>query len=218
MAQLTPIIFRTLLAFPALAVMLLAVPRLIGGVALEAVFPIPSRMEMNVPLEPVDYRHALKTLSSSNGSDGEAWILRAEAAALAGEPGASAMAAEGLSRIPASTRAWILIAETSPDTAMRKRALERLLRLFPHEYWLAGRKVSVGAALWPELSEEARAALLVEAKRLWTEPTLRTQLWPVLAGEGGSELLTRAFADDPEGLREMNRWVALRRWRYSWGG
>jgi hypothetical protein len=218
MAQFGPILFRTALALPPIFLVLMAVPRFIGGLAIDAVFPVPARMEMNVPLETEEYRAAANTLLRAGTADGEAWILRAEAASFAGQAGAKPMLEQGLRRNPSSPRGWMLLAETSADTRQRVRVLEFLLEEFPFEYWIAGRKVSAGAMLWDDVSEEARGALLTLGKRLWTEPALRDQLWAVLATGGGPELLTRAFADDPEALRELNRWVALRRWRYSWGG
>jgi hypothetical protein len=218
MAQFGPILFRTVLALPPIILVAMAAPRFFSGIAIDAAFPVPARMEMNVPLDLAQYQRAAKALAYANAADGDAWILRAEATSFAGEGGAGAMLQEGLRRNPSSARGWMLFVEATADAPERARALEFLLGKFPYEYWIAGRKVSAGATLWNDVSEEARAAILAEGRRLWTEPTLHEQLWPVLTTDGGPELLTRAFADDPDSLRELNRWVALRRWRFSWGG
>jgi hypothetical protein len=208
-------LLRIALLLPAAAVVAAAYPRLVSGMALEAAFPYTAYLEMNVFLSPASYAYIARILAHSPPADGETQILRAEAAVDAGEPIATTIAItkSGLAHAPCSARGWILLAAllSNNDPKDAVAALSLAIELAPREYYLIGPRAVVGAALWKFLPGETRARLIEDARLLATESALRDQLRILLGAKGGSALVTRAFANNPEQLREINRSLARER-------
>jgi hypothetical protein len=214
------LVFRILLLAPAVALLIPAIPRLYSGTAVEAAFPVPVYMAMDVVLPHAAYEGAARALSHAAAQDGEARIAQAEAAALAGHPAAeiAALLQAGLTRAPMSVRGWTLLAELPPTgPAPRRQALRNAIALGPYEVSLSGRRVRRAALLWEEMTPEAREATLRQARLLWREPALRGQIRPLLRAPGGAVLLTRAFAQDPASLAALNRWAVRDRLRERLG-
>lgn len=200
---------------PALLVTLAAVPRITSGLALEAAFPVPTYIAMNVSLPTKSYKAAAALLARASASDGETQILRAEAARLGGVPDREVVpiVENGLSSDPASSRGWTLLSETltHTDRARSAKALGIALELSPYDYFLAGRRTRDGAALWDILPADSRALLIRQAALLWTEPLLHREIIPTLSAPGGAALMTRALSDDPDQIRKLNQWVLRHR-------
>ena len=203
------------LLLPAVLVSVLAIPRFVSGLALEAAYPVPPYIAKNVVLPRKSYATAAAILSHADPSDGETQIARAEAAHLAGEPDAQVIpiVENGLSHDPASARGWTLLCEVlqRTDRARSAKALTIALELARYDYFLAGRRARDGAVLWDAIAADDRPLLLRQAQLLWTEPQLHSEIPPLLNTPGGAALMTRALSDDPQQIRSLNRWVARRR-------
>ena len=201
---------RTLIFVPGFLLAGAAVPRLISGLALEAAFPAPIYMDANVQLPRAAYEQARKALSQADPRDGQAKIAEAEAAHLAGYPAQEILPKliVALNHAPGSAKGWALLAElqASQKPQSGAAALGLALEFAPFDYWLAGRRVNMGAQIWDALNTDDRASLLRQTRLLWTDEQLRNNLPPLLATEPGLRLINRAFADDPDTLRALNRW------------
>jgi hypothetical protein len=204
-------VYRLLLLAPALVLALVAGHRLLSGLANDAAFPVPVYMAANVRLPPAAYQHAYDALGQASPRDGEALIARAEAGAQAGDADETVtrIVAQGLSQVPSSAAGWTLLAELRARGAEDAGgALTTAFQFAPYDYWLAGRRAELGAALWPRLSPETQERVMRQTRMLWSEPGLRRHIRPLLRAAGGRALVTRAFAQSPGDLRELNRWVA----------
>lgn len=206
---------RVLALLLPLALIAVAIPHLIDGVALENAFPVPVYTEMNVAMPRSSYVSAANALAQGMRRDGDRAVAQAEAEANAGGTPSDVVATlmSGLSQSPASPRGWMLLAERLSRTD-RKQAGEALtvaLTLSPNDYWLLGRMERDAGYLWDNLSQDARAVAVNAAPTLWKMPELRVYLRPVLATKAGPKLVTSAFQLDPEELRALNRWVAEQR-------
>lgn len=208
---------RLLLILPAVVLFLSAVPRLLSGRAIDAAFPVPVYIAADVPLPRAAYMAAEAALAHASPGDGEAWVSRAEAAALAGEPANRVLpiVQAGLAKTPASASGWTLLAElqAAGDPWQSASALQLAFDFGPNDFWLGGRRAALGAALWPSLSDPMRERVLRQVRLLWTEPQLRPELRRVLATPAGAVLLKRAFESAPETLREINRWITREKLR-----
>lgn len=206
---------RILLLLPAILLALLAAPKFLAGRALDAAFPVPVYVAMNVPLPVASYGEAAARLDRARDADGGMALIQAELLALQNAPGArvSALAGQGLSATPASARGWLVMAESQRDSnpALAGRALGMALGLAPYDYWIAGRRATDAARLYPRLRGETQAMAERQAQMLWDEPRLRPQLLTVLASPGGSDLVMASFRARPDDLRALNRWVARER-------
>ena len=197
------------------ALIVVAIPHLIDGVAYESAFPVPVYTEMNIEMPRRAYIRAANALAQGIPRDGDRAVMEAESEADAGAAPTKVLPilTEGLSRSPASPRAWILLAEQLSRTD-RKRAGEALsvaLTIAPNDYWLLGRMERDAGSLWDVLSRDARDVAVNAAPALWKDPQLRPYIRPVLGTRGGPKLMTSAFWFDPEELRALNRWVEEQR-------
>jgi len=200
---------------PAVLLLAVAIPRFESGLAVDAAFPVPAYMVLNVPLPANSYRAAADALANASGRDGRAVLEHAEAASLSGDSptGVMEMLRTGLTETPASVRGWTLLAErlVDQDGKAAATALEHSLLLGRYEYFVAGKRARVAAAVWDQLSPDAQAAMLPQARLLWTEIALRPEMTLLLSTQAGREMMGRAFRDDPEQLRALNRWLAQER-------
>ena len=142
-------------------------------------------------------------------------LRRAEALSLARPQGKNVVALlqDGLAKSPASVRGWTLLAEQL-DTIDHQKAAQALGQSFllgPYEYFVALKRARQAAVLWDDLAIDAREAALEQTRLLWTEESLNDGILRLLDTQGGSELLARAFIDEPEELRTINRWVTAER-------
>jgi hypothetical protein len=206
---------RALLLLPAILLALFALPKFLSGRELDAAFPVPVYVAMNVTLPPRSYGDAAARLGRARDADGGMALMQAELLALQNGHDARvpALAGQGLSATPASARGWLVMAEAQRDfnPAFAARALGMALGLAPYDYWIAGRRAVDAARLYPHLRGETRAMAERQAQMLWDEPRLRPQLFTVLASPGGSDLVTAAFRARIDDLRALNRWVAAER-------
>lgn len=202
-----------LIAFPVL-IAIAALPRLVSGLAEEAVFPAEPYMQMNVPLVRRFYASTARILGDAPASDGDTQLWRAEALLRSGQTKAAAdVARAALLRTPASARGWILLAaalsRSDPEKAANALALS--LELAPREYFLIPVRVQVGAVLWRHLPQNAQDRLLEDVRWLAADERQRPALRALLAGKGGPALVTRALVDNPRELRALNRSLARER-------
>jgi hypothetical protein len=205
------------LFLPAALLVAAALPRFQSGRAIDAAYPVPAYTVMNIGLPASAYRAAADVLAGVNAEDGRTSIERAEIASLAGAPHNEVMSLleDGLARTPASVRGWALFAEQTveADRARAGKALAHSLLLGPYEYYVMAKRARAAAQLWDVLPSDGSSAALDQARRLWTESALNHEIPALLIVKGGPELITRAFHDDPEDLRALNRWLAAERRR-----
>jgi hypothetical protein len=198
-----------------LALIAVAVPHLIDGVAFENAFPVPVYTEMDVAMPRGVYANAANALAHGMQRDGDRAVMQAEAEANAGGARSKVLwdVQRGLEQSPASPRAWMLLAEELSRTD-RKRAGEALsvaLTLAPNDYYLLARMERDAGYLWDDLSRDARDVAANAAPMLWKFPELRVYIRPVLAMRGGPKMISSGFQYDPEELRALNRWVQEQR-------
>ena len=206
---------RLALLAPTLFLILLAVPRFQSGLAIDAAYPVPTYMIVGASLPQSSYRDTAAVLGNAFRGDGETLLRRAEAVSLM-QPeaeGAVGLFEEGLTKSPTSVRGWALLAEhlASVNRTRAAQALGQSLLLGPYEYYVAARRARQAAIFWDDLPADAHALALRQARLLWTEASLNEGILRLLAVDGGAELIARAFQDEPEELRAINRWVAAER-------
>ena len=201
-----------------LFVFVIAAFRMQSGFAVDRAFPVPIYMVMGVPVPHGAYVQAAQTLQHANPKDGEAMIAAAEAATRAGALPLQVIprARLGLQKSPASARGWTLLAEEylaerrGPEAT---RALSTALLLSPFDYWIAGRRAHVAAALLDDLDHDTRASADRQAELLWETPGLRDEIPGLLRAPGGRRLMAEALATDSQSVRALNRWLAGERRR-----
>ena len=202
-----------LMLIPALVLCVYAIPHFMNGVAVDGAIPVPNYMIAQIAMPKPAYVDAVMALRQASPRDGYAAIARAEAALHAGAPPFSQapVLAQGLTQEPASARGWLLLSNVWASTTDKKKAAQALaqaLLLAPHEYWLIGLRARQAAFLWPYLDADTQALALEQARMLWEEPILRGQLQPLLSSPEGVRLVARAFAGQPDEIREMNRFLS----------
>jgi len=202
-------VLRTAIVLPGVLLAGAAFARLISGLALEAAFPVPFFINANAPLPSPAYEGAREALAHASHSDGQAKITEAEAASLAGAPPPDVLPIliSALEDAPSSARGWTLLAELDApqDPKTAAAALGMALQLAPFDYWLGSRRANVGARLWDALGSDARDSLLFQTRLLWSEEQLRDSVVGLFATQQGAALVGRAFVEDPDTLRELNR-------------
>jgi len=210
------------LLLPPLLLVAAAIPRFQSGLAIDAAYPVPAYAVLNLALPANSYRAAADVLAGANRNDGRTAIERAEIASLAGAPSQEVvkLLEDGLARTPASVRGWTLLAEqvAAQDRSRAGKALAHSLLLGPYEYYVTAKRAQAAAQLWDVLPPDADEVALGQARRLWTESPLNREIPFLLTLKGGPELMTRAFRDDPEDLRALNRWLASEGRRRRAGG
>jgi hypothetical protein len=202
-------VLRTVIFAPAVVLASLALPRLMSGLALLLVLPVPYVIDANGQLPARAYKAAQNVLAHVSTFDGQAKIWQAGAAYLAASPveDVRSILVPALERTPSSPEGWTLLAEIeAPGNPKRAAsALGLALQLAPFDYWLASRRANAGARLWDALSMEERDSLLRQTRLLWSEKQLRDKIVSLFAAPEGAALAGRAFANDPDILRELNR-------------
>ncbi len=202
------------LVLPAALLLLLAIPRFVAGLAVDGTFPVPAGIATNRTFSKQEYQKAAALLSLAAAGDGESQIARAQALWRSGADPATVLpiVRGGMARSPTSIQGWTVLAEMlqGQDPAGAAKALSLALDLSPHDYWLVGRKTRAGAALWKDLTPDARTQVITQARLLWTQEEMRPQILPVLQIQGGASLMTQAIAD-PDDIRTLNRYVVRMR-------
>lgn len=198
---------------PAAFLVMMAVPRLRTGIAVNEAFPVPVYMTMDYRVPRADYLAAAGFLAGADPQDGNAAIARAEALGNSGAPAAvvRTILRRGLGAAPVSARGWLLLAEREPDPANAARALQLSLTFANYDYWLAARQAKDIAALWPAIAQQDRPEDLRRLRLLWDAPELRRALPDFLAGARGPALLTEAMKSTPDDIRGLNLWLAQMR-------
>lgn len=206
---------RALLTLLPAALIAVAIPHLIDGMAIESAFPVPVYLQMNAVQTHQAYVDASDALSRGSAADGDRAILEAESKVLAGADKSATLATlrNGLSRSPATARGWTLLAEqlASSDRRGAGQVLAIALMLAPNDYFLTCRLIRDAGALWDVLPDDARRIAISEAPAMWKTPDFRPYIRAVLATKSGPKLMTEAFRLEPDELRAMNRWVAEQR-------
>jgi hypothetical protein len=189
----------------------LALPRLQSGIALEAAFPVPEYMRQNISLPRDAYLAAVAKLSNANEKDPRSALLATEAEIFLGRDPAHVEQAlrQHLREMPASARGWLLLGErlSFHDTKAAARALSQSLSISPLEHALIGRQARLSARLWDDLPNRSRRIALRQVAQLWASPILRPELSSLQATDGGEDLLERAFANTPETHHTVSAWV-----------
>jgi hypothetical protein len=203
-------VYQVVLLVPVALLFLTAVPRLQSGLAIDAAFPVPNYVLVDYLLPENSYRVAAEVLTGASSEDGQTLILLAEVAAHANLPQQAILnlLRDGLSRSPASSRGWALLAEQIQDRRRAAAALTQSLLLAPYDYFLAGRRGREGALLWDVLPVDDRRSVLQQARLIWSEPILYGEIEPLLMVSGGADLLARAFEDEPQELQALSLWIA----------
>ena len=203
------------LLVPVLLLVFAATPRLQSGLAVDAAYPVPILMVADLSVPQSSYLDTAVILAAAHRDDGESKLQYAEALSLAqpGDEMVLELLRDGLAISPASVRGWALLAEElgAVEPQRAAQALGLSLLLGPYEYFVALKRARQAAMLWDGLSTDARAAALEQTRLLWSEESLNDELLRLLDTQGGSELLARAFINDPEELRAINRWVTTER-------
>jgi hypothetical protein len=203
------------LLVPSLAFAVSGLIHLDNGLVLDSAFPVPLYLDRNVRVPNAALRDGVKLLRKSNLDDGNSQIAAAETGLLAGDrsPRNLQKIETGLASAPASAEGWVVYAEAlrSSNPAKAGEALDHAFILAPYDYFWAARRALLFADLWDHLSPDTRIDGLQQAKLLWEEPLLHYQLMFLLAAPGGTDLLTRAYADKPDTIRVINRWIMAQR-------
>jgi hypothetical protein len=206
-----------LLLLPAILLACFGVVGLRNGTAEDAAVPVPIYMVAQVPMARAAYADATAALAHADRRNGEAIITRAEAEWHVSAPPTevASLLTAGLMEEPASARGWTLLSEVLVVTDKLKAAdaLTQALVLAPREYWLIEARARDAAILWPELGNDSQAMALEQARMLWKEPVLRNQLRLILQTPEGVSIINQAFADQPDEIRAMNRWLRRERER-----
>lgn len=197
---------------PSAALALFGFLRFADGLARDSAIPVPGSMIAGERLVKGAYTAAYDALAKADQSDGDAAIVRAEAARFARlpEPLQMRLLEQGLIRSPASVRGWTLLAISSADSNPRLAALAlgQALVLSPADFWTADMRAVAAAGLWNYLDKDAQDEALAQTRLLWEEPILRPAILDLLPAPGGAQLVTRAFARNKEELVFLNGWVS----------
>jgi hypothetical protein len=102
---------------------------------------------------------------------------------------------------------------TYSDPTRAARALGQAFVLAPYDFFWAGAKSQLSSQLWDYMDPDTKRTALREVRMLWEEPMLRDEILPLLARPAGNDLLTRAFASEPDTIRAINRFVSASRRR-----
>jgi hypothetical protein len=204
-----------ILLLPSLFLATSGIVHLLNGLAVNAAFPVPLYLSLNRPMPRAAYADAADVLSHANIHDGDTQLSLAEARFYAGEQPYFILnqVEAGLVGAPASAEGWAFYAEvlarTDPNRAAQ--ALDEAFTLAPYDFFWAGRRAQLASQIWNSLGSDTKDEALRQTRTLWEEPMLRDEILPLLATSDGEKLLTRAFASDPDTLRDINRWVSARR-------
>jgi len=197
-----------------------------NGLAVNAAFPVPLNMspliqtrmmskDSTAPMPRAAYVDAANILRRANSRDGNAELSLAEARLYAGEKPRRifSQVEDGLMGAPTSAEGWTFYAEILAPSDPKKaaRALDQAFTLAPYDFFLAERRVQLASHIWNYLGSDTKSETLRQTRRLWDESVLRDEILSLLATSDGGKLLTRAYADDPDTLRTINRWVSARR-------
>ena len=197
--------------FVPLILMMLALPRLQSGIALEGAFPVPDYIGQNIALPRDAYLAAAAKLSQGSVTDARVALWATEAEIFLGRDSdeVERKLRQHLREMPASARGWLLLGErlSFHDPRGAADALSRSLALGPFEHALIGRQARLGARLWDDLPGPSREIALRQVALLWAAPILRPELTSLQATKGGEDLLARSFADAPETYRTVSAWV-----------
>lgn len=189
--------------------------RFTDGVARDSAIPVPGSMIAGERLPKGAYVAAYDALAGADPGDGDAAIVRGEAARFAGLPGRLQinLFEQGLTRSPASVRGWTLLTLSSAeiDPPLAASALGQALLLAPADFWTADMRAVAAAGLWNHLDKDAQAEALAQTRLLWEEPLLRSAFFDLLATAGGRQLITRAFAGNGDELISLNRWISAQK-------
>jgi hypothetical protein len=205
----------TALVLPACILAISGLIHFRNGHALDAAFPIPIALSVNNAMPERAYQNAAESLRSANPQDGDSQIWSAEARFAAGEKPQNLLGQVeiGLLHAPASAEGWAFLSEILAQSDPNKAALalEHAFTLAPYDFFWAGTRAQLSAQLWRYLDNEGKIDALREVRILWDEPQLRVQMLQLSAAPGGSTLMTRAYASEPDTIRTINRFLSARR-------
>jgi len=194
----------------------------VDGVAQDQAIPVPNALIAGVTLPRAAYRDAAIVLQNVDPNNGEGVLLRAEAGIRAGDPAYSQLpiVRAGLSHAPGSARGWLLLAEIEAgrDNLLAYRALAQSILLSRRDFWLTGVRVQDAVALWRVMDGNSKQLALAQARLLWQEKSLRSQLKNLLHLKGGDSIMQQALVGSPDDIRELNRWYAADARRDIWLG
>jgi hypothetical protein len=197
---------------PPLLLLPVAALRFVSALSVNESFPTSTYIAMNIAQPAQAYRDAAEKLMSVDPSDGEDHIIQARAMALAGESAGDVIPVlqDALTHSPSDIDGWTSLAEETAkiDKAQAAEILSLALLLGPDDYWSAPRRAALAVDLWPYLDAEGKQNALSQIRLLWEDVSLRRHLESFLAQPSGGELMKRAFAQNPDEIRAMNRWIA----------
>lgn len=206
---------NAVLLIPAAVLAFFAYAHFRDGLAQDGAVPVPVYMVAQRPLPAVAFVHASESLADASPRDGEPILQRTEARMRAGEnPEILKTAAQdGISRMPASPRGWLLLSELTShsDKNLAGQALAQSMLLGPREYWLIAPRLVDAAKQWQNLDRDTQAAVITQVRLLWNTPLLQPKMATLCATPEGAALVTRAFSADE--VRAINRWLTRERER-----
>ena len=208
------------LIVPALLIVL-ALPRIVEGIGIERALPVVRSATVGQTLSLDRYRGAADDLTSTMPENGDGLVRLAEMMALAanneprGLSRARAMVVRGLALAPLNPRGWTLLCEIDSHVvkADAPRCMDTGFFVAPFDWFVAGRRALLAAALWPTLDADVRNAaarrvrLMWEADHWWFDHRVKLVLYDVYRAPNGAALLNAGFQDDPDELRSFNRWL-----------
>lgn len=185
-----------------------------SGIKYEEAYPVPNYILINYKLPESSYRAAVDIFADVPASDAAAHILRAEAIDLGGDSDnlIKPILEASLAKSPALARGWMLYAQKMvPEDSQRAVAAMNLVSLLaPFEFWLAAPFSRTAAPLFDTLPANVRRHAEFTAASLWFEVDLNNDLRALLRIMGGPELMTHALSNQPEQIRELNRWARMK--------
>jgi hypothetical protein len=191
-----------------------------NGRTIDAAFPVPLYLSMNIPVPKSAYVDAAELLRNTNVGDGDTLISLSQADWYLHTGKPIDELENGLAMSPASAEGWSVFAEilSLREPQLAGRALETSLILAPYDYFWESRRIALAPILWASLNREMRSEVEQQVRLLWRDPASRDDLSPLLRSAQGREIIEHAFISDPATIGQIVQWELKRRLRIQSGG
>lgn len=212
-AALGRVALSVFLMVPPVWLAVMAVPRLEAGLAATHTEAILSDRRLSYAIPARESLRAESALASALPTDGESEIWRAELLAvrsahdLSSLETARALALEGLSHFPASTRGWTLLCEIDVklDRSRAPACMDTAFYVGPFDWYVAERRTILSAYLFPQLDADTQDAAARRLRLVWEDPQLRAVAYEAAREPNGAALVSAAFREDPLAMRGFER-------------
>jgi hypothetical protein len=187
----------------------------LNGRAVDAAYPVQLDLSVGIGLPRAAYVDAVEALGRADTGDGISTLYLAQSRFRSGTKPESVLgqARNGLSLAPASVEGWVFYAEMLEqiDSKGAASALSQAFTLGPYDFFLAERRARLASRLWVYLSADTKRDTLRQVRLLWSEVGLRDAMVSLLSTSDGEKLFTRAYENDFDTVRTINRWASARR-------